>query len=457
MAYQFARGLKVWAVCLGAALSLMGTGPAMASSAGGTIIRDTEIETYLHNWTEGVIHAAGMNPEQINIVLVQSPEVNAYVAGGANIFINTGLIGLTDNVGQVVGVVAHELGHIEGGHLTRTAEMGKNASFEAMLATLLGVGAAVVSGDSSMAAAGAAIGQGQAMNRFLAYSRVQESSADQAGFRFMTGAGLSPEGLPSFLEKLSSQELLPVSQQSEFVRTHPLSRDRVEALQHKVDESPLRIKPLSTQWDGQYARVKAKILGFVSPQQVTYSFETKDKSIPAQYARAIAAYRMNQVDDALRRMDALIVSEPQNPYFQELKGQMLYEFGKIPQSIPYFQRALDKMPDAGLVRAALAQALIEKANPTPQDLTSAIDHLKRAEKDEPRLMSIKRLLATALGRRGQEAEARVYLAEEALMRGRGREAAKMAKASLETLSPSSSEYIRAKDIINTVGEPDENR
>lgn len=455
MTYQFRTYLTIATVLASTALT-----PASsyaASNSGNVIIRDSEIEKNIENWTGSVMNAAGMQSSQVNIILIQSPDVNAFVAGGANIFIYTGLIDLSDNVGQVVGVVAHELGHIAGGHLSRTADVSKNASFEAMLGALIGIGAAIATGDGGAAAAGISIGQGQAMNKFLAFSRVQESSADQAGFRFLTTAGLSPNGLPTFLQKLESQELLPASQQSPFVRTHPLSRDRVEALQHKVDESPLKTKAFPSEWDNQYARVKAKLLGFTSPLQVTYKYPSSDNSIPAQYARAISSYRLNQMAPALQKTDALIAAEPKNPYFYELKGQILYEFGKAAQSVEPYEKAVLYAPDSGLIRMALAQSLIESAGQNPAKLQTAIDHLKRAEKDEPRSAQIKHLLATAYGRMGKEPEARVYLAEETLMQGNKKEAARMADVTLKQLPPNSPEALRAKDIINTVGEPDKNK
>lgn len=246
--------------------------------------------------------APQISPSQVNIILIQSPDVNAFVAGGANIFIHTGLIQKTENADEVIGVIAHELRTaFAGGHLTRTGEVAKNASFEAMIGALIGIGAAVATGDGGAAAAGISIGQGQAMNKFLAYSRIQKSSADQAPFtRFMTGAGIDPEGLPSFLDKLSSQELLLTSQQSQYARTHPLSRDRVENLRSKVDASPLRGKQIPPSWSDQYARIKAKLTGFIAPQQVLYLYPSSDQSMPAQYARAIAAYRMNHVEEALK-------------------------------------------------------------------------------------------------------------------------------------------------------------
>lgn len=436
----------------GMVLAVIGDPVAHAQQMGQTIIRDEEIEHNIHEWTEDVIRASGMSPDQVKIVLVQSSDVNAFVAGGANIFIYSGLIQKTENADEVIGVIAHELGHIAGGHLTRTGEVAKNASFEAMIGALLGIGAAVATGDSSAAAAGISIGQGQAINKYLAHSRVQEASADQAGFRFMTGAGINPEGLPSFLGKLSSQELLTTDQQSQYVRTHPLSRDRVENLETKVDASPLRGKSLPSSWAEQYARVKAKLLGFISPQQVTYIYPSSDTSVAASYARAIAAYRMNQVDAALKQTDNLIKREPNNPYFQELKGQMLFDFGRIAESISYYEEAVDRLPDAGLIRMAYAQSLIEAPGKNPAFLQKAVNQLKRAEQDEPRTSKIKRLLATAYGKLGKEPEARVYLAEEALMQGRKKEASQMAAIALKQLPKGAPEAIRAQDIINAVGD-----
>jgi predicted Zn-dependent protease len=431
--------------------------PAFAASGPHVTIRDAETENAIREWTKGVFSAAGMTPDQIRIILVQDPGVNAFVAGGSNIFIYTGLIQKTDNPGEVVGVIAHETGHIVGGHLSRTSEAAEHASFEAIAGAILGVGAALATGDSSAAAAGVRIGQGLAMNDFLAYSRVQESSADQAGLRLMQTAGLSPEGLVTFLGKLSSEELLPAQSQSEFARTHPMSRDRIEALNSKLEQSPLRSKKYPQDWDDQHARIKAKLLGFISPQQVMYLYPSSDTSLPARYAQAISAYRINHVEEALKLADGLIAIEPNNPYFYELKGQMLFDFGRAAEAIPPYEKSVKFLPSSGLIRLALAQALIESARGNKTRLQEAINHLKRAERDEPRMARIKRLLATAYGLLGEENKARVYLAEETLMQGRRDEATKMAKAALGNLAPKTPEYLRAQDIINSVDRPEEDR
>ncbi len=424
--------------------------PAYARAANMNLIRDEEIETYLKEWTKDVVKAAGMSPEQVNIILVQSPDVNAFVAGGANVFIHTGLIMKTTDPGEVVAVIAHELGHIAGGHLTRTRDVMETASYEAIVATLLGLGAALASGDGGAAAAGAAIGQSQAMSSFMAFSRVQESSADQAGLRFMEGAQVNPTGIVTFLNKLSSEELLPTSQQSQFMRSHPLSRDRIDILKSKVESSPLDNKPLPAEWNDQYQRTKAKLMGFVTPQQVTYNYKSADNGIPSLYARAIAAYRMSHLNEALILTNQLLAKEPNNPYFLELKGQMLYEFGKAKESLSPYEKALAAKPSAGLIRIAYAQSLIDSAGKSPPMLDKAIEQLKRAQLDEPRTSRVKRLLATAYGKKGDEVRARVYLAEEALMQGRKSQAVSMAKSAMAGLPKNSPEYLRAQDVVASV-------
>lgn len=436
-------------------LTTLFAAPHAWAGAPQIIIRDAEIENNIATWSKGVVNAAGMNPEQVKIILVQSSDVNAFVAGGANIFINTGLIEKTQNEGELIAVIAHELGHIAGGHLTRTGDVARNASFETMIGALLGIGAAVATKDSSAAAAGIRIGQGQALNKYMAFSRVQESSADQAGFRFMTGAGYNPTGLVSFLQKLSSQELLTRDQQSLYVRTHPLSSERIEALKNKVDQSGLADKPWPSAWNEDYLRSKAKLLAFTSPQQIPYKYGAQDHSIAADYARAIAAYRTNHVAESLAMIDALIAREPKNPYFLELKGQMLFDYGRAVEAVGPYQKASELAPNSGLIRLSYAQALIESAGKNPAPLQEAIKQLKRGQQDEPRVSRIKRLLATAYGRLGQEPQARVYLAEEALMQGNKKEALNLAKSAKPQLPPKSPEAIRAQDIIDSasVGKP----
>lgn len=452
---QLPRSLRhLSLLLLGSALILTPALPARADD-GRIVIRDTEIEDTIKDWSANVITSAGLAPSQVKFILVQNQDLNAFVAGGNNIFLYTGLIAKTENPNELVGVIAHEMGHIAGGHLSRTSEVMGNASFEAIVATLLGIGAAIATGDGSAAAAGASIGQATAMNKFLAYSRVQESSADQAGFRFLDSSGINPTGLVTFLEKLSSQELLPASQQSAFARTHPLSRDRIEALESRLPTARNRDEQPSAKWTEAHARMKAKLMGFITPQQVSYTYPEKDQSIAGQYARTIAAYKTSKVDAALKGVDRLIAQELKNPYFHELKGQMLFDFGRTKEAVASYRTATKLDPSAGLIRILLGQSLIESSGTNPAGLQDAIGQLKRAQQDEPRSSQVKRLLATAYGRLGQEPQAKVYLAEEALLQGRTKEARGLADIALKQLPAGSPEIQRARDVINSVDQQPE--
>ncbi|MGH1375109.1 MAG: M48 family metalloprotease [Alphaproteobacteria bacterium] len=422
-----------------------------AQSRSLSLIRDTEIEQTLHNWGEPIFNAAGLDPKAVNIILVQSDSINAFVAGGSNIFFYTGLITKTENPGELVGVLAHETGHITGGHLIRTREALERASYESIIGTILGVGAAIASGDASVAPALALGGSSVAQRRFLAHSRIQESSADQAALTFLEHAKINPSGMQSFMDKLKADNYVPESQQSEYVRTHPLVDNRVEALKTRVRESKYVNASYPKDWVEQHARMKAKLVGFIHPGQIPWIYDDRDKSVPAQYARAIAAYRSQDINGAIKRIDGLLGREPHNPYFLELKGQVLVDFGKVKEGIPYYRKAIIQMPDAPLFRIALAHALIEASEEEDKALLNeAIEQLSRALQDEERSTRVHRLLATAYGRLGQENKSKLHLAEEAVLQRRYEYARHYAKTVLESEKENSAIWIKAQDIISFI-------
>ncbi len=424
---------------------------ALPTQAGAqSIIRDTEIEEDMAQWFAPVFAAAGMSPDQVKIILVQDDQINAFVAGGSNIFFYTGLLQKTQNPDEVIGVMAHELGHITGGHLIRGREAMEQASYESILGMILGVGAAIATGESGAAATIGAGASSMAQRKMMRYSRTFEASADQAALRYLDTAKINPTGFESFLKKLEGQELRPESQQSEYVRSHPLTRDRVETVALRVDQSPYKNQPIPAEWVRQHKMMIAKLMGFVTPQQVVWTYDDRDNSREAVTARAIAAYRTNDVSRALKLSDQLLAMEPKNPYFLELKGQMLMDFGRVGEAIPFYERAIAIKPNAGLIRTALAHAQIETAKNDPAKLTKAIENLKVALKTEPRSTRVHRLMATAYGRSGDEPRAKLHLAEEALLQNRRDYAKSLAKQAQASLKTGSSDWIRANDILSYV-------
>ncbi len=444
---NYAHKLKLLYICfIALGFSILPLGKASAQ----TVIRDTEIEAYFSEWFAPIFQANQMSPSQVKIILIQSNDVNAFVAGGSNIFFYTGLIEKTENPGELIGVMAHELGHISGGHLVRGRAAMEQASYESIIGTIIGVGAAVATGDAGAAGAGSVAGSSVATRRFLSTARTFESSADQAAIKSMNQAGLNPEGLQSFLQKLEGQEYLPATQQSEYVRSHPLTRNRVGTVQAAVEKSPHKGKAFPDHWMEQHARMKAKLMGYINPERVAWTYDDKDKSIAAEYARALSHYRENRIQQALDTIDSLIQREPQNAYFYELKGQMLVDFGRVKQAIAPYEKAISLAPNSGLIRTALAQAQIETANNEPAKLNVAIENLKRARQEEPRSTRVHRLLATAYGRQGLDSYAQLHLGEEALLQGKRTYAKQQAEKALTGLPANSSAALRAKDIIDFV-------
>lgn len=425
---------------------------ANAQRAGMTVIRDTEIEDTVRDWVKPIFSAAGLDADGVNIVLIQSDDMNAFVAGGSNIFIFTGLIEKTDNPGELVGVIAHETGHIEGGHLIRTREAMERASYESILGAVLGVGAAVASGDAGAAPTVIMGANSMAQRRYLAHSRIQESSADQAALRFMKAAKMDPSGLVSFMKKLKSEIYMPSSQQSEYVLTHPLIENRIEFLERGVVASAEKGQGYPAAWSEAHKRIKAKLRGFINPSHVQWSYGDSDKSVSARYARAIAAYRQNKVDEALLGIDGLLAEEPQNPYFLELKAQMLVDFGRGAQAVDIYRKAIKIKPHSALLRIALGHALIESSGQgrDKSKLQEAIRELELSLDKEPRSSRTYRLLATAYGQLGDEQMAKVNLAEEALLKGRKDYAKEQAESVVATAKPGSKAALRAKDVITFV-------
>lgn len=412
-----------------------------------TIIRDTEIENYLDEWFEPIFKANGMSASQVNVILVQSNELNAFVAGGSNIFFYTGLIDKTETPEELIGVMAHELAHITGGHLVRGRKAMEQASYESILGTIIGLGAAVASGDAGAAVGGSAAGNSVATRRFLSKTRTFEASADQGAIKSMEAANINPTGLLTFMRKLEGEELLPQTQQSEYTRSHPLTRNRISALESRVNKSTKKNIATPAAWTEQHARMKAKLTGFINPAQVSWTYDDRDTSTAAIYARSIAAYRQDDITNAIKGIDTLLSREPKNAYFHEIKAQMLVDFGRINEAVPIYQKARDLDPNSGLIRMALAQAQIQTPKVTDTQLNEAVSNLKRAAQAEPRSTRVHRLLATAYGKLGQDSNARLHLAEEALLQGRRPYAKSQAEVALQGLPEGSTAALRARDII----------
>jgi len=415
-------------------------------NAGIALIRDAEIEHSIRVYATPLFAATGLAMEDVRVHIVANSEINAFVTGGRHIFVNTGLLLNSQSSGEVLGVLAHESGHILGGHLNHTRKKIENASTQMAIAMLLGV-AAMASGHTDAGAAISFGGAHLAQQNFLKYSRTQESVADQSAITLLREAGYSPTGLLTLMERLRGQEALVTSRQDAYVRSHPLPRDRISTLRAVVAKAPPG-RSLAT-FDALLARIQAKIYAFTEkPGRTFRRYPDSDTSVAARYARAIAHHRNNDRSAALKGIDGLLAEAPDDPYFHELKGQFFYEQGKPGEAVSAFQHARALLPGQPLILLALGQAQVSSEDATLNH--EAIQHLQVAVEVEPRLAAAWHQLSIATGRDGQLAASALASAEYALLSRRARDARMFAARAAKQLPKGSPGNLRARDILRAL-------
>lgn len=413
--------------------------------AAQSILRDAETEALFAEMSADIIRAAGLQPRHVQIVLINDKEINAFVAGGQIVYIHSGLIIAAKNANEVQGVIAHELGHVAGGHVIRINEGVKVATSITILSLLLGA-AAIAAGAGDAGAGILAAGQQAAMGKFLAFSRTQESSADAAGARYLSKAGISGRGLVGFFKTLQNVEFrYAIPQEDSYGRTHPLTGERVAALQNVVQTDPAWNKPSDPALEARFKRVKAKLMGFVTdPPQTLQAHPVTDTSVPARYARAYAWHRSAYPEKALEEADALLRMVPHDPYFLELKGQILLESGRPQEALPVLREAHRLTLSQPLIAALFGHALIatdDKAN-----LAEATRVLKAAVQKDNENPFAWYQLGMVYEREGDLPRAQLATAERYSLEGRANLALRSAEAAMAGIPKGAPDWIRAQDI-----------
>jgi predicted Zn-dependent protease len=425
---------------------------ALAHGEGGgiSLLRDTEIEDDIHTMMTPIWKAAGLDPDAVHVYLVNDDQINSFVAGGQNIFVNSGLVMQAKTPNMLIGVLSHETGHIALGHLTRAGEAMKNASIEGIIAMVLGAAAAVASHSDEGGAAmlpGALVAE----RAWLRYSVTQEASADHAALDFLDDTHQSARGLLKFFETLQTEELLEGDHLNPYLRDHPLTSQRIEYVSEHVKHSPYSNVPDPPQYVAMLKLMKMKLAAFLDPPATTLArYPDNDNSMIARYARAIAYYRIPELDKALPIIDGLIRDYPQNPFFEELKGQMLFENGRVAEAIAPYDAAVRLDPGAPLLRIARAQVYIESHQ--PRLLRTAIADLNEALRSEDKDTGPWHLLAIAYGRDGQMGKAALSLAEEELVAGKKKDTLFEVARAERLLPKGSASYARAEEIKREANE-----
>ncbi|MGX1745631.1 MULTISPECIES: M48 family metalloprotease [unclassified Brevundimonas] len=433
---------------LAAGLGTLAVLASAASAQAQSLIRDTEIEGIIHEWSEPVLDAMGLDPNEVEILLVNDNDLNAFATRGRIMGLNTGLILRTKSPNQLLGVIAHEAGHIKNRHTLRDG--AQNAGMQPMIMTMALGALAAIAGAPDAGAALLASSQYFGTLGALRYMQSQEGEADITGARALERAGESGRGMVEFFENFRAQEIFSDQRRYPYFRSHPLSSQRIEALRRPVEAASHYDKRDSDERMAQHALVVAKIRAFMdAPNATLRDYPFSDVTLPARYARAIAWYRDGQTQKALDAVDVLLAEQPENPYFWELKGQILFEEGRPAEALGAHEKSVELKPDAPLLRINLAHALIETSDPT--QLAEAENQLKRALALEPDNTMGWRLLSQAYASQNKEGEARLASAEYWFALRRPDQAAQFAMRARDMLDRSSIEWRRATDIVLASG------
>ena len=432
-------------LCLVLMAAVLIAQPGRASAQGISLVRDTEIENTIRVYTAPVFHAAGLDVSSVQIYLVKDQALNAFVAGGMKIFIHTGLLQAADTPGQVIGVLAHETGHITGGHLSRIREGLKAATAQAIIASVLGGAAAAAAGQPQGIGAAILGGSEIGQRSLLSYTRGMEQAADQAGVRFLEGSQQSARGLLQFMEKLQAEEGSYGVGSDPYLRSHPLTSDRIRFVSNHVANSPYSDVPTRPDVLAAHARMHGKLNGFLDPPSRTLQrYSEDDPTMEAKYARSIALMRLSETEQALAIIDPLIAQSPKDPFLHELRGDILRDAGRSDEAMVSFQKAVDILPWAALIRVSLAQTQLEQNNKSL--LGPAVVNIKEALRYEPQMTRAWRQLAIAYGRQEKHGLVSHALAEEAILKGDYKTANRLAVRAMKVLPQGSAEWLRAQDI-----------
>lgn len=409
-----------------------------------SLIRDAEIEDTLRAYGDPIFKLAGLDPAAVHIFIVDDPTINAYVAGGSNMFIHTGLILKAETPQVLIGVMAHETGHMAGGHLAQGTEKLKNAELGAIFAAVLGAAAAVGgAGDAGMAVMTA--GQQVALRNYLTFSRSNESAADQAALNYLDQLGISAAGILHLMEILRQNENRSYGTPDPYTRTHPLNIDRITHIRNHVMQSSISEDAVPSGFPERHARMLAKLGGFTNPpEQTLLTYPTSDKSIPARYARAIAYYKMPDLPKSLAEIDGLIKEKPKDPFFNELRGQIMFENGRIPEAMQSYGQATALLPDSALILTDYGKVLIASENKT--NIEKAIHVLEHANLVDNTNPDTWHYLATAYSKLNNTGMVYLATAEEASLLDNPKEVMRNAELALKNLGHDNTARLRANDL-----------
>jgi predicted Zn-dependent protease len=427
-----------------------------------SLIRDAETEKFLYQACAPIFRAANLNSSEIKIYIVNDNSINAFVSGGQNIFFNTGLIRKYNTPDTIIGVAAHEVGHIVGGHIARGSEEMKSASNAMLLSYILGIGAAIAG--SPEAAQGIILGGSNiAQKTYLKFSRTQEEAADRYALKYLGEINYPSSGLIKLLRYFELQMRGYKGQINEYAQSHPISKKRIDFLEYNEIKSASD-KKINHELQPLMNRVLVKLEAFIDePNEVLKKYQNKNDN-NSIYASSIALYRLGKTAKSLKMLDKVIKNEPNDGFLYELKGQILYESGNVKDAILAYDKAINLLLDRDSSQAKIyfASAILALKNPDIDFINIAIKKINSAKKYEQNNPFLFKTLATAYHKKGDKARSMAALAQYNFLIGEFEKAQKYANDAKEKLLEIKDgsvkvDILRIEDLLASIAIEEKNK
>ncbi|MEM8730452.1 MAG: M48 family metalloprotease [Pseudomonadota bacterium] len=440
-AMVFDRGIRVASIP-SVVLALVLTFASANASAAVTLLRDADIEYALGQMAAPILRAAGLSPTRVRVLVVNDSSLNAFVVDNQTIYLHSGLIQKVPSARALQAVIAHEAAHISNGHIARRMTNLRSARTAAGLGLALAIIAAAAGGGE--AAGGIAAGtSSSALRNFLKHTRAEEAAADRSAANYMRRAGVNPRGLIELHQLFRGQEILSVSRQDPYTRSHPLTTDRIRAAQAFVASygDDVSANPTADYW---FARAQGKLTAFTRSPKWTMRRAGEEPFEDVRLMReAVAHHKLRDLNKSLNALNGAIALRPQDAFLYDLKGQILIENRQLPAALKAYERAVEIAPRNSLVQGGYGRALLAAGQPK-----AALTALETARSRDFRDARVMRDMAQAYAQTGQDGMAAMVTAERYALHGRMEDAGRQAQRAIGQLPRGSAAWQRAQDVLS---------
>lgn len=380
--------------------------------------------------------------------VVRDRRINAFAAPGGYIGINSGLFLRAENESQLAGVMAHEIAHVTQRHIARSFAAGAKNQYKTIAAVIAGL---LLGGQAGQAAIAA--GVASEAQRQINYTRANEYEADRIGLRVLADAGYQPAGMSGFFEILMRESGVSAEAVPEYLRTHPLSLNRLAEAQSRAEQ----IGKTSGRQDSlefHLMQARLEVMDAADPSAL-YARWTEASMPEGEYAGAARRYglalleqRLNREDEAIERLRELRDAQPDNLHYGLALMRALAGTGRIEAALGIW-RDLGALYPRRYAAVSGGARLLRRANRSDEAVELLTEYL-RSDSEAP--AEAWRELAAAAEDAGRPVRSHESLGEYFARTDRFDQAISQFRIALEQASPGSAEALRLQSRLDQVRE-----